>query len=392
MKYNYSALGDLCSKVLTGGTPLTSKTEYYDGGTIPWLKTKEVNFSRIHQTEYHITEKGLYNSSAKMVPANSVIVAMYGQGDTAGRVAINKIPITTNQACCNLVIDEDKADYRFVYYALKNSYEQLVSMKNGGAQPNLNTRLIKSLQIPNPPLKVQYIVASILSTYDDLIENNQKQIKLLEEAAMKLYKEWFLKLRFPGYETTKIIYGVPEGWYSRSLKGVIKFIKGKKPGHITDEQIKNYQKLLLIDSMESGQYKYTDPTSQVLAKDGEILMLMDGARSSHTFIAVSGVVGSTLARIEIIDDSVPVSYLKLYFDVHAELFKANNTGSAIPHANRNFIESRECLFPDANTMYLWDKFTYPTFRKIAVLKSQLAELKKARDMLLPKLMSGEIEV
>ena len=136
-------IADLCTLVTSGGTPLTSNPDYYYPKEIPWLKTAEVNYSRIYDTESYISREGLNHSSAKLIPANSVIVAMYGQGDTAGRVAINKIPLSTNQACCNLVINHAIADYQYVYYALCTLYDKLVSLKNGGAQPNLNAKVIK---------------------------------------------------------------------------------------------------------------------------------------------------------------------------------------------------------------------------------------------------------
>lgn len=177
MKWEKVKLGDICKYVTSGGTPKSSIKEYYEPKQIPWLKTKEVNYCRIYETEAYISKDGLDNSSAKMIPQNSVIVAMYGQGDTAGRVAINKIPLTTNQACCNLIIDETKAYYEFVYYQLVTLYEKMVSLKNGGAQPNLNAAIIKSMEIKLPPLKTQRYIADILSSYDNLIENNQKQIK-----------------------------------------------------------------------------------------------------------------------------------------------------------------------------------------------------------------------
>ena len=122
-------LGDLCYKVCSGGTPKSTCSTYYEGGKIPWLNTKEINYNRIYSTESHITEEGLNNSSAKWIDANSVIVAMYGA--TAGRVAVAKVPMTTNQACCNLMIDSSKADYNYIYYYLSNSYKQLLGMANG---------------------------------------------------------------------------------------------------------------------------------------------------------------------------------------------------------------------------------------------------------------------
>ena len=105
-------IGNICSNVCSGGTPSSKHAEYYDGD-IPWLNTKEINFNRIYNTEKSITEEGLNNSSAKWIAENSVIVAMYGA--TAGKAAIAKIPLTTNQACCNLTIDPTIADYRFVF-------------------------------------------------------------------------------------------------------------------------------------------------------------------------------------------------------------------------------------------------------------------------------------
>jgi len=104
-EWKCTTIGDICAKVFSGGTPSSTRSDYYDGGAIPWLRTKEVNYSKIYATEQCITSLGFENSSVKLVPVNSVIVAMYGNGDTAGRVAINKVPLTTNQACCNLVVD-----------------------------------------------------------------------------------------------------------------------------------------------------------------------------------------------------------------------------------------------------------------------------------------------
>ena len=172
MKSNWKKflIADLCSNVTSGGTPKSTNSEYYDGGTIPWLNTKEVKFNRIYNTEKCITELGLKNSSAKWIKQNNVIIAMYGA--TAGNVAINKIPLTTNQACCNLEINENIADYKYIYYYLLNNYNVLSSMANGGAQQNLNSLQIKNFEILLPSLNEQRQIASILSIIDDKIELN----------------------------------------------------------------------------------------------------------------------------------------------------------------------------------------------------------------------------
>ena len=170
-EWKLTKIGSICKRVCSGGTPKSTVVDYY-GGNIPWLNTKEVNFNRIYSTESTITETGLKYSSAKWIDKYTVIVAMYGA--TAAKCAIGMIPMTTNQACCNLMIDETKADYRFVYYALVNSYSVLAGLANGGAQQNLNAQLIKDFEIALPPLATQKRIADILSTIDDKIENNTR--------------------------------------------------------------------------------------------------------------------------------------------------------------------------------------------------------------------------
>ena len=160
MSWQVRQLQDLCAHVTSGGTPPTSRSEYY-GGDIPWLRTQEVSFNRISDTELKITQDGLANSAAKWIPEHSVIVAMYG--NSAGRVAINQISLTTNQACCNLIVDAAKADHRFLYYRLLLDYEILHNMAKGAAQNNLNAGQIKTYSIRAPSVTAQERIADILS-------------------------------------------------------------------------------------------------------------------------------------------------------------------------------------------------------------------------------------
>lgn len=165
-------IGELCTRVCSGGTPKSGNADYYEGGTIPWLNTREINFNRIRKTEGFITEAGLAASSAKWIRPNAVIVAMYGA--TAGRCAISKIPLTTNQACCNLEINGEVADYRYVYYWLMSHYSQVAGMANGGAQQNLNAKQIRELRIELPELSYQQRVAEFLTSLDGKIDLNQQ--------------------------------------------------------------------------------------------------------------------------------------------------------------------------------------------------------------------------
>jgi len=163
----WSTLGAVSSKVSSGGTPSSGNASYY-GGDIPWLRTQEVNFDVITSTGVSITEAGFKNSSAKWIPENCVIVAMYGA--TAAKVAINAIPLTTNQACCNLQIDDSIAEYRYVFHWISNQYEKLKSLGEG-SQSNLNAKKVKDFPIPVPPLEEQRRIVGILDKCDALVND-----------------------------------------------------------------------------------------------------------------------------------------------------------------------------------------------------------------------------
>ena len=160
-------MGEVAKKISSGGTPKTGVDEYYNGD-IPWLRTQEVNFGEIWDTGVKITEEGVKNSSAKWIPANCVIVAMYGA--TVGRVGINKIPLTTNQACANIELDENVLNYRYLFHYLSSRYEYIKSLGTG-SQTNINAQIVKSLPIPIPPLSEQARIVAILDKFDTLTQS-----------------------------------------------------------------------------------------------------------------------------------------------------------------------------------------------------------------------------
>ena len=168
---------DVCDKICSGGTPSTAHKEYYDGN-IPWLRTQEVDWRDIYDTGIKITEDAIANSSAKVIPANCVIVAMYGA--TAAKSAINRIPLCTNQACCNLEVNENKASYKYVYHWICKEYQNLKSMGEG-SQNNINGQKIKTYPIPVPSLEVQSRIVSILDTFEASIANMEAQLKEREK-------------------------------------------------------------------------------------------------------------------------------------------------------------------------------------------------------------------
>ena len=167
----WKALGDISLKISSGGTPQTGVSEYY-GGDIPWLRTQEVNFGDIWDTGVKITKAGLNNSSANWIPENCVIVAMYGA--TVGKIGINKIPMTTNQACANIQLDASVANYRYIFHFLLSQYEYIKSL-GAGSQTNINAGIVRKLQIPIPcpdnpdrSLAIQAEIVRILDTFTEL--------------------------------------------------------------------------------------------------------------------------------------------------------------------------------------------------------------------------------
>lgn len=160
-------LGAVSKRVTSGGTPSTDRVDFY-GGTIPWLRTQEVDYNIIESTGMTITEDGLNNSSAKWIPANCVIVAMYGA--TAAKVAINGIPLTTNQACCNLEIDPSIASYRYVFHWISHEYEKLKA-RGEGSQSNINAQKVKNYPIPVPPIREQERIVATLDAFDALVND-----------------------------------------------------------------------------------------------------------------------------------------------------------------------------------------------------------------------------
>ncbi|WP_296607069.1 restriction endonuclease subunit S [Nocardioides sp.] len=164
----WATLGDISVRVSSGATPTAGRSEYYEGGTIPWLRTSEVRFNDIVETEMRITERALRETGAKWIPADCVIVAI--SGATAGRSAVNKIPMTTNQHCCNLEIDPEQADYRYVFQWVSHHYEVIKALGRG-ARADLSAGLIKSFEIALPPIDEQRRIALLLDRFDALVND-----------------------------------------------------------------------------------------------------------------------------------------------------------------------------------------------------------------------------
>ena len=400
MEYVIRHIGDICKKVCSGGTPTSSNMSYYEGGTIPWLNTNEVNFCNIYDTTKKITEEGLNNSAAKFIPENSVIVAMYGV--TAGKSAITKIPLTTNQACCNLIIDENQADYRYVYYFLQQQCDNLNKLANGGAQQNLNALIIKRFKISLPNLKIQRKIASILSAYDSLIENNTKRIRLLEQMAENLYKEWFVRFRFPGYENTEFVDGLPKGWKSYTIKELCSInqqtlntknkrnvIKYLDTGSITDNSIENIEEYCVLEAPSRAR-RVVKENSIIFSTVRPILRHLGIMKD----IPENLIVSTGFAVFDVREDIANIVYMFLSSQEVVKYCQMIAEGSVAtyPSIKPEEIGRLRISIPSMEIAIKWNAQLELIFLEKNKLQHQSALLTRQRDLLLPRLMSGKLEV
>ena len=272
-------------------------------------------------------------------------------------------------------------DGRFLMYSLlwHDNKQAIISKGVGSTVAHLRVPECENIEIKAPDLDIQHRIADILSAYDDLIENNQKQIKLLEEAAQRLYKEWFVDLRFPGHENTKIVDGVPEGWSRGLLKELISVNYGKDHKKAPDDgNIPVYGSGGLMrkcnKSLFSGE-------AVLIPRKGSLnnIMYVD-----ETFWTVDTMFYATMKQ--------PHTAIFVYFFVKAFDMYSMNIGAAVPSMTTKILDAMDVVIPDKETLEKFDKYEKVYFNKIKTLQGQNDWLRIARDLLLPKLMSGEVEV
>ena len=396
MEWKEIRLGDVCTRVCSGGTPKSTNLSYY-GGEIPWLNTKEIDFNRIYFTEKTITDSGLNNSSAKWIVPNTVTVAMYGA--TAGKSCIVKVPMTTNQACCNLTINDEVADYEFVYYSLKNDYTTLASLANGGAQQNLNAQIIKDYVLKMPSLADQRRIASILSSLDRKIELNNKINADLEEMAQAIFKNWFVD--FEPFKDGKFVDSelgmIPEGWKVGTLGDITKNKSAK---------VKERNDVKVLSPVTTGELVLSEEyfTKQVFSSSIAKYKIVN--KGDFTYNPARVNIGS-LGRNEFdFDGCVSPVYVVFsvldgyenYFDLFrkTDFFKDSVASLAIGGVRQSLsyddLSSIEVIIPSENAVEVFNNLYNQMKKTIKANKLENSRLSLLRDTLLPRLMSGELEV
>lgn len=299
--------------------------------------------------------------------------------------------------------NEDLVYTEFLYQILKSSYYRPYFQQycTGSAQPQLPIKNFSKIELDIPELNVQRRIADILSAYDDLIENNQKQIKLLEEAAQRLYKEWFVDLRFPGHKTTPIVDGVPEGWCVSSVgdcscilrRGISPKYNEEGPSIVINQKCIRQS---VVDLNEARrQEKSFDPEMNL--NDSDTVICSTGAGTLGRVGQVFGQQTNTTfdSHVTLVRASniVGKQYLYQFLKSKQQYLQGMGKGSTNQlELNRATIQELVLLIPSVKTQNAFECQAQPIHDQITALTKQIVLLQEARDKLLPKLMSGEIEV
>ncbi|WP_313297752.1 restriction endonuclease subunit S [Diaphorobacter sp.] len=401
-------LSELSTNISSGLTPLRSNPEFWDNGTIPWLKTEQLGEKYIYETNEHISKAALDKTSIKLFPENSLSIAMYGEGKTRGNISILKKAMATNQACCNVAIDPDKADFEYVYYFLRTQYDELRNLSSG-VRKNLNSNDIKNYPIRLPEnLDGQKKIANVLKALDAKIELNNRINAELEAMAKTLYDYWFVQFDFPDangkpYKTSggKMVYNptlkreVPEGWSDVSLVDIATFTNGIACQKYYPSDGEETYRVIKIREFSSGFDENSESVRQsvpekVIVHDGDILFSWSatlevklwtggiGALNQHIFKVTSKNYPKTFYYFEIL------KYLE-YFKMVAELRK-----TTMGHITKDHLVSSRIGLPPKNLIQEMDAKLSPAIKSVVGNSQQNLRLAKLRDWLLPMLMNGQV--
>ncbi len=401
-------LGEVCSKIGSGSTPKGGSTIYVDKG-VSFVRSQNVyNLSFDYNGLVFINADAANKLSGVEIKENDVLLNI--TGDSVARTCIvpyNVLPARVNQHVAILRPNASIIDPYFLNYYLASPSMQafMLSLAVGkGASRNAMTKgMIMNFEVPCPPIAVQHSIATMLSRYDALISNYQRQIKLLEEAAQRLYKEWFVDLHFPGHENVKVVDGVPEGWEKKSAQDFYSITIGKTPPRAETQWFTLDNAGALWSSVSDMKDKtFLTMTSERLTNDALERFNVKVVKPGTILLSFKLTVG----RVAIADEDLCTneaiahfSYddfnLREYTYLYLCAFNYDslgNTSSISKAINSKIVKNMPFIMPSKEILKEFSNLAKPIFESIRTLQHSLFLLTESRDRLLPKLMSGEIEV
>lgn len=383
MSWRETTLG-LCAKFVSGGTPKKAVPEYWNGD-IPWVGSGEMSETFLRDTALRVTREGAENGS-RLVPANTVLVVVRGMSLAKEfRISLTMREMTFNQDVKALICAEGIKP-KFLFYALKARKDHIRDLATDASHgtKKLETDQLKAVAIKLPDdLDVQDRVVTILSAYDDLIENNRRRIALLEQAARLLYREWFVHLRFPDHESAKIVDGLPEGWERKKVRDLLQPLKAKPKIQKGEYQIAGQYPC--VDQGQAFVGGYTDNVEAVYRDELPLIVFGDHTRSLKfiDFPFARGADGTQIIK----SSHNRLSQEQLYFAL-VEVDLSNYFYAR----HFKFLKDQEIVIPDESTGANFTVITRSMFSQIGALNRQIIELTRARDLLLPRLMDGRVPV
>lgn len=400
MIWESKTLGEISLSIQTGpfGSQL-HQSDYSDDGTPVVMPKDLMNGTISEESIARVSKEHVERLEKHKIQEGDILYSRRGDVGRCAFTSEREKGWLCGTGCLKVRIDKEKAKPKFVFFQLQKAETigWVVNHAVGSTMLNLNTSILNAVPVDVPEIEIQRKIVSILAAYDELIENNQKQIKLLEEAAQRLYKEWFVDLRFQGYEDVEIVDGVPEGWTSGVLEDVA-INSGKKE---KKEKRNNYKYYLPIDCIPKKSLGYIQVNDVSLAKSsligfqkGDILF---GAMRPYFYkVVVARDKGLTRTTCFVLNAKEPS-----YWSYIAMLLFAKDTvdyatqisvGTTMPYVRWKDMKNMPVIIPDKGIAERFNKQIQPIIDNIVSLSEQIILLQQARDRLLPKLMSGEIEV
>ena len=391
-------LGDISDYINRGVTPLYSE----DGVIVINQKCVRDGQVKYEQSRYTNSEKKKITEE-KYLKSFDILINSTGQG-TLGRVGQVKEITTPTTVDSHLTIVRIKNNINpvFMGYVLKSKQSLIEDLAEGTTgQTELSRHKVAGIPILLPDLPTQTSIAEILSSLDDKIELNNKINYELETLAQTLFKQWFIDFEFPnengepykssGGEMVDSEFGeIPKEWEIGKIGDYIKFIKGKKPLEVFDTESENTLPQILIETLDTGKSMFAKPEKMTICEKEDLIMVMDGASSGRIEIGFRGILGSTLAIIK--SNGINNNLLYQFLKFKEQDIRNNTTGAAIPHTDKSKIFEYTISLPTENIASNFSSIQENISNMIFSNKSELKSLTHLRDTLLPKLISGELEI
>lgn len=369
-------------ELIGGGTPKTSKAEYW-GGNINWLSVKDFNNENryVYSTEKTITEEGLNNSSTKLLKKDDIIISARG---TVGELAMITFPMAFNQSCYGIRAKEG-IDSIFLYYLIKNSVRKLKAITHGSVFDTITRDTFANIEVAIPDIKTQHRIAKMLADIDDKVENNQRINNNLEQQAKALYKDWFFN--FSPFSSDG---NLPDDWRLGTVGDIIQLHDSKRvplSGAERDKMAKVYPYYGATSLMDYVDNYLFDGIYILLGEDGTVV-------DSLGFPILQYVYGQFWVNnhAHIITGKEGFSVEELYLFFSLTNIKSIVTGAVQQKVSQQNLKKVPAIIPSKEALGAFDEITQPIFAQIRNLKDENANLSQLRDTLLPKLMSGELDV